>query len=115
MASRARIEWATLGEGRSLNGSAPNIIQRLHGAAVMLDVTGAATSGAGRPAAPRFGVHGRGYALVRCLGTSDHPVAVAWGADPMATLANGKLVEPGEEVPIFCEEDTLFSLVEVAG
>jgi len=33
----------------------------------------------------------------------------------MATLANGKLVEPGEEVPIFCEEDTLFSLVEVAG
>jgi hypothetical protein len=114
MASRARIEWATLGEGRSLNGSAHNIIQRLHGSAVMLDVTPAPTSAAARPVAPGFGQHGMGYALVRCLGASAHAVAVTWGEDPTASPANGKLVEPGEEVPIFCREGTLFSLVEVA-
>ncbi|HZH53257.1 MAG TPA: hypothetical protein VEZ16_15410 [Microvirga sp.] len=115
MAARARIEWATLGEGRSLNGSAHNIIQGLHGAAVTLDVTAAPTAGAARPAAPGFGLHGMGYALVRCLGSSDAPVVVAWGEDPTATAANGKLVEPGEEVPVFCRQGTLFSFVEAAG
>lgn len=114
MASRARIEWATLGEGRSLNGSAHNIIQRLHGAAAMLDVSASPTAGSARPVAPGFGLHGLGYALVRCLGSSAHPVAVAWGDDPIATPANGKLVEPGEEVALFCREGMLFSLVEVA-
>ncbi|MCB5176300.1 hypothetical protein [Microvirga lenta] len=114
MAARARIEWVTLGEGRSLNGSAHNIIQRLHGSAVILAVTTAPTAGAARPAAPDFGSRASGYALVRCLGGSDNPVAVAWGEDPVASETNGKLVEPGEEVPVFCEAGTLFSLVEIA-
>jgi hypothetical protein len=115
MAARARIEWVTLGEGRSLNGSAYNIIQRLHGSAVTLDVTATPTAGAARPAAPGFGAQEAGYALVRCLPVSDSAIAVAWGRDPVASVANGKLIVPGEEVPIFCEDDTLFSLVEVAG
>jgi hypothetical protein len=115
MAARARIEWVTLGEGRSLNGSAHNIIQSIHGEARTLNVTAAPTGAASRPVAPRFGVDFTGYALVRCLGSSDNPVAVAWGEDPTASASGGKLIEPGEEVPVFCQEGTLFSFAEIVG
>jgi hypothetical protein len=49
------------------------------------------------------GLHFRRTAMAAC-------VRIEW-----ATLGQGRLLEPGEGVPILCREDALFSFIEVAG
>ena len=89
--TNVRVEWVTLGTGALYDGTAPNVLRAVAGAAVLLTVGTTATSAGSRPQAPAMD-----HTLFARISAIDGAVIAAFGVNPTAAANNGVLVLEGQ-------------------
>jgi hypothetical protein len=107
MAAVARVEFANAGQGLLKDGVNANVIERMVGAAELLDVSGTATAGGARPVAPVD-------ADTVVINVISGNVIAAIGANPTATQTNGKVALEGWDVYLAIKPGEMVSLVELS-